>query len=56
MLAAGMRIKFLSKFYDVIEVTEFGAKIKPLKKVGRKFLPDGKPRIISSNTEVKVIK
>lgn len=57
MLTTGTKIKLLGKLYEVIEVTEFGAKIKPIKKISRgKYQSDGKSKIISANTIAKVIK
>ena len=59
MLQADTKIKINNKIYLVIDVTEFGAQIRPIVKVGvgtYKPKPKTHPIFISANTEAKVIK
>lgn len=59
MLQAGTKIKLNNKIFLVIEVTEFGAKIRPIIKIGRgtyKAEPKTRAIFISANTQAEVIK
>lgn len=57
MLRPNTTIKFLDKLYKVLDVSEFGARVQPIKKISKgKYQNDGKARFISAKTEAKVIK
>lgn len=57
MTTAETIVKIAGKLFKVLEVTEFGAKVQPIKKISRnKYQNDGKSHFISANTEAKVIK
>jgi hypothetical protein len=50
-------IKLIDKLYKVLDISEFGARVPPVKKISKgKYQNDGKARFISANTDAKVIK
>lgn len=65
-LKKGNRIEYGRRQFDVLEVTEFGALVKPVAKGSKsfetatgehvEFESSGRPFRISANAEVKVIK
>lgn len=59
MLEANTKVKIGNKTYIVLDVSEFGAKIRPIVKVGRgtyKVQPKTREIFVSVNTDAKVIK
>jgi hypothetical protein len=57
MLVASTIVKIYGKLFKVMEISEFGAKVQPIKKISRnKYNNDGKAYFISANTDAKVIK